>query len=167
MLAFHKDMKTNMKKIKQVIFLAVAALTVWGCSQKNSTPATTYTMLNGQCYNNNNQIVDQSYCAGVFGTGAYTLNANGMCYQTSTGQQVPITYCQNQNTGFSYVNGRCVQTATGQEYPVTYCSQTTGLQCNGVYYYQGQMGYQMVQCTGMNCRGYTLLDQQGRTVTCQ
>ncbi|MFZ3228677.1 MAG: hypothetical protein WA160_00605 [Pseudobdellovibrio sp.] len=94
---------------------------------------------------------------------------NGPCYDQATGRYTGQNTCavgvNNTNNGYTYVNGNCVQTATNQIYPAQYCQQNTNgypqqqQQCYGSYIYI-QNGYsQIVQCTGANCRGYTLTSQ--------
>ena len=161
----------------------------------NSTPTATYANINGICVNtaNNNQQVDSSLCGMASGviingvcmnqstntqlpmTSCAGVNANNsgyVCYSTTTGQQVPSTYCATNantaNNSFTLYNGACYVTATSQPTALANCAnQSGGQQCNGTYYYQSAGGYQAVQCSGTNCRNYTLIDSSGRSVTCQ
>ncbi len=169
-------MKTQMLKIKNVLFVLVASISMWSCSQKSSgnkntpvAPIAGYTVQNGICYNSSMQMVDMSLCNSMNG-GAYTLQ-NGNCVQTANGQMVPLNYCQSQtNTGYTNVNGVCIQTATNQPVQQSFCSMTgtQGQACYGTYTYRAPNGTSETgQCNGQNCRGYTLIDSMGRTVMCQ
>lgn len=71
---------------------------------------------------------------------------------------------------YTYVNGYCYN-SSNQIVPNSYCTSTTGGQCMGYYTYNNYGYYQTVYCSNSygynNCRGLTLIDQQGRQVTCQ
>jgi hypothetical protein len=104
---------------------------------------------------------------------------NGQCYDQTTGQYTTMNYCGNvSNNGYIYQNGICIQTATGQQVQPTLCQFNNGglnggglnggMQCYGQYIYIQNGITQPVQCTGQNCRGYTLIQQStGQQVYCQ
>lgn len=140
-----------MQKLKRVVFLLTASISVWSCSQKQSdktaTVASAYTYSNGQCY-------------------------------SSTGVVSPTSYCTNSTTtnGYSYNNGVCINTQTGVQAPNnTYCTTgaTAGVaqQCSGYYTYQptngGASQYGNCDINTRNCVGYTLINSQGASVLCQ
>ncbi len=196
-LLIHKGMKTKNKFIKLVFLSLLAILQTSCSKDSNSSStanvaAVSYTMNNGYCYSNTGQQVATSYCSstnnGYYLSNGYcyssttgqTVNnsycsstngyymSNGYCY-SSSGQAVSTSYCNSTTTGYTWNNGYCYSTSTGQTVNNSYCSNSTGSsqQCVGYYYYYNNSGYTTVYCNGADCRGYTLLNQQGTQVSCQ
>jgi hypothetical protein len=176
-------MKTS-RLINQCLFVCLIAATVLfqvACSKdskggNNPAPTVTYYLQNGSCYSSTGQPVAYNYCSHLTGgTGGYYINpSNGQCY-SSTGQPVQLTYCQQTGgTGGYYINpsnGQCYS-SNGQPVQLTFCQQTGGMggqACYGTYYYFDRQRNQWLsgQCNGADCRGYTLINAQGQTVTCQ
>ncbi len=124
-------------------FIAIIlSVFVVSCAQKNEPAPTTTTAVTG-----------------------YQLS-NGICYSTSTGQQVASGFCTSTNSGYYSNNGFCYMSSTGQQVDNSFCSTNTtpGGQCVGVYIWNGSY----VQCNGSNCRGYTLIQATtGTSVLCQ
>ncbi len=188
-------MKTHNLKLKSLFAIALSVLALVACNKKednNAATPTSYQMINGMCYNNQNQVVATTLCTN---NGYYM--SNGYCYNTA-GQIVTTTLCQQTNTGYYMNNGYCYNTAgqivstmlcqqtnTGYYMSNGYCYSSTGQivntalctnngggiygqQCYGSYLYQASYWSQMVWCNGSNCRGYTLYEMNsGRSVTCQ
>jgi len=123
----------------------------------------------GQCVDSQNgTIVNQTLC-----TNGYQY-VNGLCIQSSTGQQVSTQLCQQSTNGFQLNQyGQCVQTTTGQIVATQYCQQGgNGMQaCVGQYYYPQYQTY--VNCTtnaygASTCRGMQLISvSTGQQVYCQ
>lgn len=158
--------------MKALIAIMLSVFVV-SCANKNdATPAQTtnvgqYSYMNGSCYDSvNRQYVSSNYCANVMNTNSgYQMN-NGICVSTTTGQQVAPGYCTSTNSGYYSNNGYCFMSSTNQQVDNSYCSTNTntGGQCYGIYYYNGQT----VQCSGANCRGYTLIQvTTGTSTLCQ
>lgn len=154
MIALDSGMKTQMQKIRNVVFILIASIGMWSCSQKSSGGT----------------------AAAVVANTGYVLNAQGICVNTATGQQAPNnTYCTTTNNGYLLnAQGICVNQATGVQAPnQSYCQQTAagvGQVCSGYYTYQPpgsapQQGFCDTN-TG-NCRGYTLINSSGQSVLCQ
>ena len=136
--SLNKVFKESFMKFLIAIILSIFVL---GCPKKNDPVQTTTTA-----------------------TG-YQLS-NGICYSTSTGQQVATGFCTSTNSGYYSNNGYCYMSSTGQQVNNSFCSTTTSSngQCFGVYIYNGQQ----VLCNGADCRGYTLIQATtNTTVTCQ
>ena len=135
--------------MKNLILLFSLALISLSCAKKennNNVPVNQYVSMNGACFDQTNNIyVAQNLCSNLANNG-YTLQANGICIQNTTGQQVPLQNCQ---------------------------SNTLGQQCIGQYYFfQANTAPQLVTCSntnaGNNCRGFTLISQiTGQQVICQ
>ncbi len=128
-----------------------------------------YYMSGGYCYSPQGQIVANTLCTNT-GTGGYYYS-NGYCYSPQ-GQIVSNTLCTNTGTGgYYFSNGYCYS-PQGQIVSNTLCTNTGGgvygQQCVGTYLYQSGYWTQMVYCSGMNCRGYTLTEvSTNRIVNCQ
>lgn len=147
----------------------ILSIFVLGCPKKNdpaqtTTTTTGYQLSNGLCYSTS---TGQQVATGLCTTttNGYQLS-NGICYSTSTGQQVATGFCTSTNSGYYSNNGYCYMSSTGQQVNNSFCSTstTTSGQCIGVYIYNGQY----VQCNGADCRGYTLIQATtNTTVTCQ
>jgi hypothetical protein len=140
-----------MQKQIKFVFVFMMALTAFGCSKKNSNTNPTY----------------------GYGTGVYQWNGS-TCVQTSTGQTVPTTYCQNQNQyGGTYGNqygqygnqygGGMYGGYTGGIYgQIGYGGGGISM-CYGTFSYMGRIG----QCYGYNCSGYVMTEvATGRTLMC-
>jgi hypothetical protein len=139
-------MKTQLK----FLFVFMMALTAFGCSKKNNNTNPTY----------------------GYGNGIYQWNGS-TCVQTSTGQTVPTTYCQNQNQygggmygnqyGGGYTGGGMIGGGySGGIYGQIGYGSGSGM-CYGIYSYMGRIG----QCYGYNCRGYVMTEvATGRTMMC-
>ncbi|RYZ78335.1 MAG: hypothetical protein EOP06_29235 [Proteobacteria bacterium] len=102
-------------------------------------------------------------------TGYYL--SNGVCYSANTATAVETTYCSS-TTGYYLSNGYCYSSTTGTVVATTYCSSTTATTtsqaCYGMYYYSNGYQTQLVQCNGLNCRGYTLYEYNTKQpVYCQ
>ncbi len=144
-------MKTQMHKIKNVVLVLMASISVWSCSQKSSGGT-----------------------AAVAANNGYITNAQGICVNSSTGLQAPSnTYCSTNNGYTLNSQGICVNSSTGVQAPnASYCSTSVaGAQtCSGQYTYQpvggpSQTGHCDIN-TG-NCRGYTMINSAGQSVLCQ
>lgn len=137
-----------MKQISMLVCGLFALLAV-ACNQGGgggggtaSTP--TYSINNGQCYQNNGQVVAMTYCQG--GTAGYYMN--GQICQNAQGQQFPIQYCQQGTTPINpgyqgYYPGY------NQGYYPGYSNYGGyggyGQRCYSYYYYaNGYFGSQMV-----------------------
>lgn len=103
------------------------------------------------------------------GTTAYTMGANGQCFNNQ-GQQVAQNMCTSSYgiNGNHLINGQCYS-ASNQVLPVQSCQGSYGassVPCYGPYTYP-QNGTSGI-CNGANCSGYTLVSQTtGQTVVCQ
>lgn len=172
-LLLMSSMKTQIiyKAFRTLVLTFVASVALMSCSKNSSTgstPAVTYSYVNGICVNNSNQQVATTYCTSNNG---YTY-VNGVCIATATNQQVPTNYCSNTtaNNGYVYQNGMCIQISTGQQVPTNYCQNTgsnNGVsgaqQCYGYF----TNGYQYGQCSGANCSGLVLQEvSSGRIIQC-
>jgi hypothetical protein len=192
-------MKTQKFNLKSLVFVALSVLALIACNKKEdnnlaNTPQS-YQLINGQCYNNLNQIVAQQLC---MNNGNYRI-INGQCYDSmnqivaqqlcnnmgnyriingqcydSMNQIVAQQLCQYNGNGGYYMSGGYCYSSTGQMMPNTsYCQNINnggmmGQQCYGSYLYQSGYWSQMVWCNGANCRGYTLYEvNTNRSVTCQ
>ncbi len=87
-------------------------------------------------------------------TGIYTYGANGTCVNNQTGQQMPVTYCQQQyNNGYGYGTQQCNGNSSlfvfirGQQYACS--SDYTQMQTYSQY------GGCWVSCAMTNCSGQT------------
>lgn len=164
-LLFEADMESKIRF--KYLFMFLSALIMFaGCAKDSGgskkSDTTNYYWNNGLCYNEAGNIVENSKCTS---TGYYW--SNGICYNSS-GTAVANTYCNNNN-GYTWSNGLCYSTSTGQVVANTYCTtgNTNATSCVGIYYYVYGYSYVPVSCNGMNCRGSTLLTQNGVPVYCQ
>lgn len=128
----------------------ILSVFVVSCAQKNDATKTTTTT----------------------GTG-YQLS-NGVCYSTSTGQQVASGFCTSTNSGYYLNNGSCIMSSTGQQVDYSFCASNTmtGNQCIGVYIWTvdgRSYTCSINQATGISdCRGFTMIQPStGTQVTCQ
>ena len=135
-----------MKQLSMIV-LGLFALLAVACNQggggSSGTAATpTYSMNNGQCYQNNGQVVAMTYCNSA--TGGYYMNGN-IC-QNAQGQQFPIQYCQQGtvpvNPGYGGYPGYGQYGGYGQGYG-QYGGY--GQSCYRYFYYMnGYFGSQMI-----------------------
>ena len=115
------------------------------------------------CDKNNKKTNNTGVNAGI-----YTYGANGICINNQTGQQMPVTYCQNQynNGGYGsqscngnpnlyiFIRGNqslCQYDYTGQQMQVynssggcwISCANQYGISCSGQQAYPGNTGQYM------------------------
>lgn len=101
---------------------------------------------NNKRSNNNNTT--------AYANGIYTYGANGTCINNQTGQQMPVSYCQQQyNNGGGYGQQQCNGNSSlfvfirGQQYACSsdYTQMQTFQQYGGCW----------VSCAQTNCSGQT------------
>lgn len=88
----------------------------------------------------------------VYGNSIYTYGANGTCINSQNGQQVSVSYCQQQyNNGYGYGSQQC--NGNSNLYIWSYADQTCSTQPTSVQngYTQTYMCWK--SCAYTNCSG--------------
>jgi len=172
-------MKAISQILKMVSMASLVVATLAACgkndggSNNNNDANPVYALVNGTCTNiTTHRSTDQSRCTG---SRSYSLQGD-TCINDINGRPVSKSYCKVDG----YYNGNggnggygCqMDPYTGAQYCQGGNNGGTTNSCYGTYiwynttnpYYPAEV---FVQCSGMNCAGFTLSDMQGRQINCR
>jgi len=170
-------MKNQIRTLTFLALTAVLSFASVGCDKKkNNSVSTIFGTINGVCYNltaNTQATIDN--CAGTAMQRATFSYSGANCMNTRTNQTVNNAYCTSNP--YYFTGNQCIDSLTNKQSEFFYCADavysgpaaagTNGSQCYGLYWYQQNGAWQQVQCSGANCRGYTLTTDTGALIRCQ